>query len=135
MEVTLDIQVATGSTTPIYWQIVDHVTRAVANGELRSGEQLPSVRSLAERLVINPNTVSRAYSDLVRDGVIEARRGVGLFVTERRSVLTDMERGRLLNQALDVFLHDIRLLDFSREDVTARLESRWPTNILAGGKE
>ena len=65
----LDISITTGSTVPIYRQIVDQIGRAVATGRLVAGEQVPSVRALAEELVLNPNTVARSYGDLVRDGV------------------------------------------------------------------
>lgn len=131
---TIDIQISTGSSTPIYWQIVEHVTRAISKGELTSGEQLPSVRALAERLLVNPNTVSRAYSDLVRDGVVEAQRGKGLFVSNRTSVLTESERQRRLEDAIDIFLHDIRLLDFKTSHVLQCLNSRWPEAVLSAPK-
>jgi GntR family transcriptional regulator len=79
--VNLNIVINTGSATPIYKQITDQVRLAVATGKLAIGDQLPSVRALAEELVINPNTVARAYTDLAREGMIESRPGRGVFVT------------------------------------------------------
>ena len=67
----VDFQISIGSTVPIYRQIIDGVRRGVTNGELAVGDQLPSVRALAERLVVNHNTVAKAYQALVRDGVVE----------------------------------------------------------------
>lgn len=120
----LEIQIATGSPTPIYWQIVDQVCKAVEGGALTPGDQMPSVRALAERLVVNPNTVARAYNDLVRDGVLDSQRGKGLYVAQRRQVFSDAERERRLDQAIDVFLHEVRLLDMRPADVLARLEAQ-----------
>src|SRR5688572_27596629 len=66
---------------PIYLQLMEQVKHAVETGALRPGEQLPGMRPLAEELVINPNTVARAYRELEREGVIELRHGAGAFVS------------------------------------------------------
>jgi GntR family transcriptional regulator len=68
------------SGVPLYLQLIEQVKRAVALGSLAAGEQLPTVKSLALDLTINPNTVARAYRDLERDGVIETSPGRGSFV-------------------------------------------------------
>ena len=83
---SLNINIATGSSTPIYKQITDQVHLAVATGKLSVDEQLPSVRALAEQLVLNPNTVARAYAELAREGLVESRAGRGLFVIKKRKV-------------------------------------------------
>lgn len=72
------------STVPVYRQIVDQVTRAIAAGIYRPGESLPSQRTLAVELRVNPNTVQRAFDELMRDGVIESQRGRGVFVVDRQ---------------------------------------------------
>lgn len=69
------------SPVPIYQQIADHIRRAVSAGIYRAEEGLPSVRALALELAVNPNTVQRAYEELVREGLAYTRRGVGLFVS------------------------------------------------------
>ncbi len=89
---TLHIAISPGSNTPIYQQITDQVRLAVATGRLAVADQLPSVRALAEELVVNPNTVARAYADLAREGLIEARAGRGVFVIRKRKVFTREER-------------------------------------------
>ena len=70
------------SATPIYRQMVDQVTRAVASGALAAGDELPSVRSVAQLYVVNPMTVSKAYSLLELQGLVERRRGVGMIIRE-----------------------------------------------------
>lgn len=66
--------------TPIYRQVVEQVQRLIAGGQLRAGEELPSVRAVAERHAVNPMTVSKAYSLLEAQGLLERRRGVGMAV-------------------------------------------------------
>ncbi len=82
--VNFAVTISTGSKVPIYKQITDQVWQAVITGKLQVGAQLPSVRALAEELVVNPNTIARAYADLTRDGLIESRAGRGVFITEKR---------------------------------------------------
>lgn len=76
------IRLNASSGTPLYLQLVDHLKHAIATGAITAGEQLPSVRKMAEDLVINPNTVVRAYRDLEREGIVELRHGSGVFVSE-----------------------------------------------------
>jgi GntR family transcriptional regulator len=66
---------------PIYLQLMEQVKHAIETGALRPGEQLPGIRPLAEELVINPNTVAKAYRELEHEGVLELRHGAGAFVT------------------------------------------------------
>jgi GntR family transcriptional regulator len=69
------------SGVPIYVQLMEQVKHAVETGALRPGEQLPGIRPLAEELVINPNTVAKAYRELEHEGVLELRHGAGAFVS------------------------------------------------------
>ena len=68
---------------PIYLQLMEQVKHAIETGAIRPGEQLPGIRPLAEELVINPNTVAKAYRELEHEGVIELRHGAGAFVSAR----------------------------------------------------
>ena len=79
---------------PIYLQLMEQIKHAVETGALAPGDQLPGIRPLAEELVINPNTVAKAYRELEHDGVIELRHGAGAFVAEqhRRQKQTDAVR-------------------------------------------
>jgi DNA-binding transcriptional regulator YhcF (GntR family) len=82
------------SGVPIYLQLIEQVKHAIETGALRAGEQLPGIRPLAERLVINANTVAKAYRELEHEGVIELRHGAGAFVKDdrRSSQLTNNVR-------------------------------------------
>ena len=71
------------SGVPIYLQLMEQVKHSIETGALRPGEQLPGIRPLAEELVINPNTVAKAYRELEHEGVIELRHGSGAYVAQR----------------------------------------------------
>jgi GntR family transcriptional regulator len=119
------ISITTGSGTPIYRQIGDQVRLGVATGALAPGDPLPSVRALADRLVINANTVAKAYAELVRDGVVESQQGLGFFVaSKKRQVYSRAERLRRLNQALETFVHEAVFLDFSADEVRKAVDEK-----------
>jgi GntR family transcriptional regulator len=118
------VSIATGASTPIYRQIVDQVRLAVATGALPAGDAMPSVRSLAERLVINANTVAKAYAELVRDGVLESRQSLGFFVAEKRQIYSKAERLRRLRQAADTFVREAIFLDFAADEVRDAVDKR-----------
>jgi len=89
---------------PLFQQLVDAVKRAVATGALKVGDRLPSVRELAEDLVINPNTIAKAFRELESEGVTLSRKGTGTFVAERRPMLSKEERRRRLLEGLEGLL-------------------------------
>ncbi len=82
------------SGVPIYLQLMEQVKHAVETGALRAGEQLPGIRPLAEALVINPNTVAKAYRELQHEGVIELRHGAGAFIAARAGARKQTDRIR-----------------------------------------
>jgi GntR family transcriptional regulator len=118
------LNIATGSGTPIYRQIVDQVRLAAATGDLAAGHAMPSVRSVAERLLINVNTVVKAYGELVRDGVLESRHGLGFFVAEKRQVYSKGERLRRLRQARDAFIREAVFLDFTDDEIRRAVDDK-----------
>jgi len=118
------ISVATGTGTPIYRQIIEQVRLAVATGALGPRDALPSVRGLAEQHVINPNTVAKAYAELVREGVLESHHGKGFFVAEKRQIYSRAERVRRLQQARDAFVHEAVFLDFTPEQITKAVDEK-----------
>ncbi len=120
----LDCRISTGSTTPIYRQLIDQIRRVILQGRLVPGDRLPSVRSLAQRLVINPNTAARAYGELARDGVIESQQGRGYFVASKRQVYTKTEQRRRLAPLMEALVSEAALLDFPADDVVAALEEK-----------
>jgi GntR family transcriptional regulator len=117
------IQIVTGDPRPIFRQIVDGVKMGIASGELAAGSRLPSVRSLAMELTVNPNTVAKAYNELTAEGLIESQRGVGVFVCERRQRLAAEERERRLDEALTRFVSAVVSLGFPRQEILRRLDA------------
>lgn len=118
----LMIQIATGDPRSINKQIVDAVRMKIATGELTPGAQLPSVRGLAQQLTINPNTVAKAYAELSTEGWLESRQGLGLFVATPRQRLSDDERERRMDEAIQRFVHEVAALDYSPDRALARLD-------------
>ena len=125
---SLVFSLSPASDVPIYRQIIQHIRRSVIQGQLALGEQLPAVRVLAESLVVNPNTVARAYQELIREGVLESRSGIGVFVAEKsHQMFSDKERKKRLEHAVEQLLHEALLLDIPLPDIHASLEEQWKT--------
>jgi GntR family transcriptional regulator len=95
------------SPVPIYEQIVAQVTFAVAAGSLRPGDFIPSVRDLAADLVINPNTVARAFVELERRGLVEAHRGRGMAVTDEGVGLSRQQRLQIVRERIRAALQEV----------------------------
>src|SRR5688572_28118116 len=102
---------------PIYLQIVNQVKYLVAAGRLAPGEELPPIRTLAERLAINPNTVARAYRELEVAGVVIKRGTTGTFVSDAGSPLARKERVRILTERIDALLAEARQLGFDTDEL------------------
>ncbi|MCA9149979.1 MAG: GntR family transcriptional regulator [Planctomycetales bacterium] len=120
----MQIQVNTGGNVPLYRQITDQVRQAIAAGQLQVGDAVPSVRQLAKDIVVNPNTVAKAYAELVRDGVLESQQGRGMLVSARKNVYTKAERLRRLDQALDVAISEAITLHFEMDEILQRMQQR-----------
>lgn len=118
----LQFRINPGSSQPIYRQIVDQIRHSIATGGVQPGETLPSVRALAEQLVINPNTVARAYAELARDGLVDSSQGLGVFISERRQLYSLDERKRRLAEAARLFASEVAFLDFTREQLLKSIE-------------
>jgi GntR family transcriptional regulator len=94
----LHFQINPHSGVPVYRQMIDQVKYYVASDALKAGDQLPSIRELAQSLTINPTTVVRVYTELEREGVIEMRHGKGAFVTASGRRMTANERDKTLRR-------------------------------------
>lgn len=110
---------------PIYAQIADQVTYAVASGMLRPGEMVPSVRELSRQLVVNPNTVARAYRELQARQLLEPMRGTGLQVTEDAPKRCQAERRELVRQRLRTAIDEARRSDLDPTEIEAILREEW----------
>ena len=120
----MQYEINSASRRPIYQQLVQQVREAIARGDLKPEEQLPSVRQLSRDLVINPNTVARAYTELEREGLLNNRPGRGVFVAEPKDELTRDARQRRLFEVLDRFLTEAVHLGFSVEEVVRLVSTR-----------
>ena len=129
----LDLRISTGSSTPIFRQIIDQVRLGVATGRLKEGDPLPSVRALAEQIVVNPNTVAKAYTELARDGVIATHQGKGVFVAAPRPIYTTAERQRRLEPALANLVREAIALGFCEEEVQKLVHAQF--RRMTAGKD
>ena len=120
----MDIRVSTNDGKPIYMQIVSQITYLVASGRLEAGAELPAIRVLAEQLLVNPNTVARAYRELETAGVVEKRRTAGTYVSDQRSPLARRERLKILTERIDALLAESRQMDVSFDDLVKLLRER-----------
>ena len=118
------LTISTNAGEPIFRQIVGQVSRMTARGQMAVGEEMPSVRALAEELGINPNTVAKAYQELVQGGLLEARPGRGFFVSARRNVFSAEERSRRLEDAADRFLQEAAFLGVPAAEVKAVIHTK-----------
>jgi GntR family transcriptional regulator len=108
--------IATGSSDPIYRQLIEQVRRLIAAGILKAGDILPSVRDVALALAVNPMTVSKAYNMLETEGLLSRARGIGMLVAERRAPARQ-EREQLLRPILARAAAEARQLELDPEAV------------------
>ena len=120
----MQIRITSSDGVPIYIQIVNQVKHLVAAGRLQPGEEIPPIRVLAQQLVVNPNTVARAYLELERSGVVTKRHGSGTYVSETRSSLSRREKFKVLTQRADALLVEAGHLDIELDEVMALLHER-----------
>jgi GntR family transcriptional regulator len=122
----MSIRVRPESPVPIYEQIVSQVVFAVAAGDLAPGDLVPSVRDLAAELVINPNTVARAYQELERLGVVESRRGLGMAVTAEAPKRCRDRRKESVRERIRDAVREAVAAGLSTDDVQRLVATEWP---------
>jgi GntR family transcriptional regulator len=120
----MQIHISPQDGVPLYLQIVNQVKYLVASGRLAPGEELPPIRVLAEQLVINPNTVARAYRELEGAGVVCKRRTAGTYVSDAGSPLARRERLKILTQRIDALLAEARQMGVDTDKVVALIRQR-----------
>ncbi|MBI2477920.1 MAG: GntR family transcriptional regulator [Planctomycetia bacterium] len=120
----MQLHVSPSDGVPIYQQVVNQIKYLVASGRLKQGEQLLPVRKLAEQLLVNPNTVARAYRELEGEGVVESRRGSGVFVSEGISPLAKREQNKILNERIDMLLAEAGHMNVDLEAVIKLVRQR-----------
>jgi GntR family transcriptional regulator len=132
----MGLHISTASRLPIYQQLAQQIREAIARGELQPEANLPSVRQLSRELVVNPNTVARAYTELEREGLLISRPGRGIYVAQPRNDLTRTARDRRLMEQLDRWLTEAVHLGFTADEVLALVAQRvrqfqWQTDGAA----
>jgi GntR family transcriptional regulator len=120
----MQLQIDSASRTPIYRQLVGQIREAVARGRLLPEARLPSVRDLSRTLVINPNTVARVYTELEREGILNTRPGLGVFVAQPKSDLTRRARKDRLLTIIDSLLTEAVHLGFTGDELLGLLSER-----------
>lgn len=99
---------------PIYVQLMETITAAIASGTLAAGSRLPSVREMAAQAGVNPNTMQRALAELERDGLLYSQRTVGRFVTDQSDRITQ-KRKELAMQQIRIFLSSMKEMGYTSE--------------------
>ena len=111
------------SGVPIYLQLMEQVRHAIETGALRPGEQLPSIRPLAEELVVNPNTIAKAYRELEHEGVIELRQGAGAFISEKAPSKKDAEKFRAAQTDVAATIAKLRTRGVADDEIRRLFEA------------
>lgn len=120
----MQIHISSHDGVPIYLQIVNQVKYLVASGRLIAGEELPPIRTLAEQLLINPNTVARAYRELESAGVVTKRRTAGTYVSDSTSPLARRERLKIIIERIDALLAEARQMNVDTDTLIELIQER-----------
>ena len=120
----MQLHISANDGVPIYLQIVNQVKYLVASGRLEAGAEMPAIRVLAERLLINPNTVARAYRELEVAGLLIKRRTAGTFVSDTGSPLARRERLKILTERIDALLAEARQMNVGLDEILHLVRQR-----------
>ena len=120
----MQIEISLHDGVPIYRQIVNQMKYLIASGQLAPGEELPTIRALAQQLTITPNTVVKAYGELEQSGLVSKRQGAGTFVSDAQSPLARRERRRILIERIDLLLTEAHQLDVPFDELLRLVNAR-----------
>jgi GntR family transcriptional regulator len=123
------IQILSGSNEPIYSQIVEQIRQAIAKGQLGTGEKLPAVRKLASDLVVNPNTVAKAYTLLEQAGMVTTKSGSGTFIADPKMRTSDPADMNVLAERMDAIIGRAINLGINRNDLIKMFSDRVNTFV------
>ena len=108
---------------PIYQQIMEDVILKIVNGTYSVGFKLPSIRDYAEKAIVNPNTVQKAFSELERENYIYSKRGIGFFVNEDEEFIKNLKK-KYLNDEIDLFIEKMTLLGFGKVEIIEKVKEK-----------
>lgn len=120
----MDIRLTFDDDSPRYEQIVRQVKYLVATGRLIPGEELPSIRALAEQLLITPNTVARAYRELENEGIVVKRQTTGTFISERSTELALRVQRGILTERIDQLLEEAQRMNIDVKEIINLVQMR-----------
>ena len=120
----MELHISTNDGVPIYLQIANQVKYLVASGRLEAGNEVPPIRILARQLLVNPNTVARAYLELEREGVVQKRHGSGTYISENGSPLARKERLKIISERVDALLAEARHLEVEPQELLQLIKER-----------
>jgi GntR family transcriptional regulator len=129
------IHISTNDGVPIYLQVVNQIKYLVAAGRLTAGEELPPIRVLADKLLVNPNTIARAYRELEAAGIVEKRRTAGTYVSDQGSPLARRERVKILTDRIDALVAEALQMNIALDDVIKLVQQRHAALQPSGTKE
>ena len=115
------LRISSSDAIPIYTQIVRQLKHLISTGRLVAGDELPGIRVLAAGLLVNPNTVARAYMELENEGLLIKRPGTGTYVSDQGSPLAHKERLKILNEKIESLVVEARQLEFDADSVQSLL--------------
>jgi len=122
---SMQIHISTNDGVPIYLQVVNQIKFLIASGRLAAGAELLPIRVLASQLLVNPNTIARAYRELEMAGIVEKRRTNGTYVSEQGSPLARRERVKILTERIDALLAEASNLGVELDDVMKLVQQRY----------
>jgi GntR family transcriptional regulator len=120
----MNIHISPTDGVPIYRQIVNQVKYLVSSGRLAPGEELPPIRTLAEKLLVNPNTVARAYRELELAGIVLKRRTTGTYVSDAGSRLGRRDRVKIVSRRIDALLAEARQMGITQDELVELIRQR-----------
>ena len=119
--ITFSLDPANGA--PIYRQIIQQIEYAILSGRMRSGDRLPTIRSLAVELKTNPNTIARAYSELEIRGILATQVGSGTYISDKKPVIEDDSLNRKIREVVTRFVQEMRDLGVEKRELVKLVES------------
>jgi len=120
----MNIKIILNSDTPVYKQIVNFVKRSVASGELKNDEKLPSARDLSKQLLINPNTILKAYNELETENIVYNKKGLGTFINSKPSRLKSSEKNKIINEIIEHLIVESVSLGISSEELKKIIDKK-----------
>jgi len=108
---------------PIYRQIIQQIEYAILSGRMKSGDKLPTIRSLAVDLKTNPNTIAKAYGELEIRGVLETQVGSGTYISDKKPVMEDDSLNRKIREVIGRFVHELRDLGVENRELIKLIDA------------